>query len=107
MAKNLLPMDALIAGYLQEALQQSGLTYRQIAAETGMSINRIGIILRQESPPATLGEIGMLGSAVGLTASELVERAENVVRKPHDYELVANESINEFPEGNDADYDHA
>ncbi|WP_153302223.1 hypothetical protein [Microbacterium foliorum] len=107
MAKNLLPMDALIAGYLLEAIQSSGLTYRQIASDTGMSINRIGIILRQESPPATLGEIGLLGSAVGLSASELVERAENVARQRQDYELVANESINEFPEGNDADYDHA
>jgi transcriptional regulator with XRE-family HTH domain len=100
-------MDALIAGYLLEAVQQSGVTYRQIASDTGMSINRIGIILRQESPPATLGEIGLIGSAVGLTASELVERAESVVRRPQDYELVANESIDEFPEGNDADYDNA
>lgn len=107
MAKNLLPMDALIAGYLYEAVQDAGITYRKLAAITGMSINRIGIILRQESPPATLGEIGMIGSAVGLTASELVERAEKVVHTRQDYDLVANESINEFPEGNDADYDHA
>lgn len=30
-----------------------------------------------------------------------------VVRQRDDYDLVANESINEFPEGNDAEYDHA
>ena len=100
-------MDALIAGYLLEAIQASGLSYRQIASDTGMSINRIGTTLRPDSPPATLGEIGLLGSAVGLSASELVERAENVALQRQDYELVANESINEFPEGNDADYDHA
>lgn len=100
-------MDALIADYLLEAVQEAGLTYRQIAAHSGMSINRIGIILRKESPPATLGEIGSIGSAVGVSASDLVQRAENVLRSQQDYELVANESINEFPEENDADYDHA
>lgn len=107
MAKNLLPMDALIAEYLHQAVQDAGITYRKIAATTGMSINRIGIILRRESPPATLGEIGMIGSAVGLTASELVERAESVLGGRQAYGLVANDSIDEFPPGDDAAFDHA
>lgn len=72
-------MDALIAGYLLDAVHSSGLTYRQLSAETGMSINRIGIILRQEPPPATVGEIRMLAGALGLKAWELVERAEQHV----------------------------
>lgn len=33
--------------------------------------------------------------------------AQNVAGGRDDYGLVANDSINEFPEGNDADYDHA
>jgi len=75
-AKNLLPIDALIAKYLQEGISEAGITYRQIAAKTGMSINRIGIILRQEPPPATIGETGQIARVLGLTASSLLERAE-------------------------------
>ncbi|UOQ58594.1 hypothetical protein MUN78_07150 [Leucobacter allii] len=76
MAKNLLPIDALIARYLREGIIDAGISYRQLAAVTGMSINRIGIILRQEPPPATVGETGQLARAIGLTASELLARAE-------------------------------
>ena len=74
--KTLLPMDAAIAEYLRVGIYDSGLVYRQIAAATGMSTNRIGTILRKEPPPATVGEIGMLASVIGTTAAELVERAE-------------------------------
>lgn len=84
MAKKLLPVDALIAGYLQAGIQEAGLSYRQIGAATGMSINRIGIILRQEPPPATVGEIGMLAHVLGLTASDLIARAEAELRAPVD-----------------------
>lgn len=52
-------------------------------------------------------DIVMISAALGLNYVELLERAENVVRRQQDYDLVANESINEFPEGDDGDYDHA
>lgn len=86
MAKNLLRMDSLIADYLRDGVRDAGKSYRDLAAETGMSINRIGIILRQEPPPVTVGELGLLAAAVGLVGSELIKRAEvaskssNVVR---------------------------
>ena len=76
MAKKLLPLDALVAGYLRDGLKDADLSYRQIAALTGMSINRIGIILRQEPPPATLGEINLLGAPISQSASALIARAE-------------------------------
>lgn len=106
-------MDQLIAQYLRERIEETGIGYRALASDTGMSINRIGIILRKEPPPATIGEVGRLASALGLTASGLLMRAEqdllrnDVARTQDDYDLVANDSINEFPEGLDTDYDHA
>lgn len=117
MAKNLLPLDALVADYLSDGVRKSGLTYRQLSAATGMSINRIGIILRHEPPPATVGEISTLARALGLTASALVERAESaddesqchLVDPPvrADFDLVANETISEYRSATDADFDNA
>jgi hypothetical protein len=52
-------------------------------------------------------DIVVIAKALGLDYVDLITRAENVARSRQDYDLVANESINEFPEGNDADYDHA
>ncbi|WP_146114332.1 helix-turn-helix domain-containing protein [Microbacterium sp. MYb72] len=107
MAKHLLPIDALIADQLIEGVRAAGLTYRQIASATGMSINRLGIILRKEPPPATVGEVGLIAGCFGATASEIILAAENVAPRRDDYDLVSNETINEFPDGDDADYDHA
>lgn len=69
-------MDAVIAGYLREGVDSAGLTYRELADRTGISLNRIGIILRQVPPPATIGEMGRIAAAIGFTASELLMRAE-------------------------------
>lgn len=52
-------------------------------------------------------DIIVIASALGIPWAELMTRAENVARRQDDYDLVANESINEFPEGNDADFDTA
>lgn len=73
-------MDAAIAGYLREAVDASDITYRELAARTGISLNRIGIILRQEPPPATIGEMGLIAGALGFTALELIARAEEDLR---------------------------
>lgn len=40
----------VVANLLVHLAQTNGFTYRAIAAETGMSINCIGIIFRNEGP---------------------------------------------------------
>lgn len=100
-------MDALIAGYLRDGVQESGLTYRQIAAKTGMSINRLGIILRQEPPPATVGEIGLIASTFNANVAALVERAELALSSRDEYGLVANDSIDESFDVPDSEFDGA
>lgn len=116
-------MDQLIAEYLREAIEAGSITYRELAAQTGMSLNRIGIILRQEPPPATIGELSKLAHAVGLSAAELLARAELALMDPAPapsspvditlpdrkiaFDLVANDTIDENPNDTDADYDNA
>lgn len=52
-------------------------------------------------------DISSIAKALGISEIELIQRADNVARRQQDYDLVANDSINEFPEGDDGDYDHA
>lgn len=55
----------------------------------------------------TIRDIVMIANALGLSYVELIGRAENVARRREDYDLVANDSINETPDDIDADYDNA
>lgn len=52
-------------------------------------------------------DISSIAKALGISEIELIQRADNVVSTRKDYGLVANDSIDEFPESNDTDYDHA
>ncbi|MGQ7313413.1 hypothetical protein ACUOFU_17030 [Microbacterium arabinogalactanolyticum] len=52
-------------------------------------------------------DIVQIANALGISYLDLITRAENVARRRDDYDLVANETINEFPEGDDADWDQA
>lgn len=80
--KPLQPLDSAVARVLAAEVNSSGLTRRALAATTGMSANRIGIILREEQPPATVGEVGMIAEAVGTTASSVFMRAEESLGRP-------------------------
>lgn len=74
--KSLTPIDAETADVIAEAVDTSGFTRRQLSELTGMSVNRIGIIIRKEPPPATIGELGAIAHALGKSASEIVRLAE-------------------------------
>lgn len=52
-------------------------------------------------------DIIMIANALRLPYVELITRAENVARRRDDYDLVANDTIEEYPTGDDADYDNA
>lgn len=52
-------------------------------------------------------DVVMIADALGLSYVELIQRAEAVTQRQKDYGLVANDSINEFPDGDDAEYDQA
>lgn len=83
-------IDQQVAELLAAAIANAGITYRELREITGMSINRIGIILRQESPPATIGEIDSLARAVGMSAGQLLALTDPV--SPAEFMLAARES---------------
>ncbi len=74
--KHLLDVDLRISEVLAELVDAAGISRRELASLTGISANRLGIILRQEPPPATVGEVGQIATAVGSTASLVIARAE-------------------------------
>lgn len=104
--KDLEPIDIAAADALLSAMTVAGISQRQIARESGMSLNRVGIILRKEPPPATVGEIDAMSGPLGVTASSIVGQAERSLRAPlqvvvepaanlnqEDYEAAANTDL--------------
>lgn len=73
--KELEPVDHAVAEILAEAVEKSGLSYRDIREATGISINRIGIILRQVPPPATVGEIDAIAENTGMSVVDVITEA--------------------------------
>lgn len=73
--KALQPVDLRIAEILK--LGTAGKSLRDLAADTGMSVNRLGIILRQQPPPATVGEVSLIARTFGATASAIIAEAES------------------------------
>lgn len=74
--KHLEPFDRLIAEALQALVEKKGATYRPLAEKSGVGLNRLGIILRGEEPPATIGEIDRIARALGSSASAILAEAE-------------------------------
>lgn len=72
-------MDAAVAGILDSAVESSGQSLRSVAEKAGMSHNRLGKILRRDTPPPTVGEVDRIAVALGMTASEVFTLAESEV----------------------------
>lgn len=58
-----------------------GVSQRRLAEISEMSLNRVGIILRGETPPASVGEVDALSTALGLTVTEVLREAEAAERE--------------------------
>lgn len=75
--KKLAPIDEEVQRLLAEQVEKSGLTQDFIGREIDMSQNRVGIILRRETPPASLGEIDAIAQIAGIKLSDIISRAES------------------------------
>jgi len=82
------PIDRAVAQVLASAVSDAGVSRRVLAERTGMSTNRLGIILRGERPAATVGEAEVIASALGLDAFDLFAAAERTAASD-DYVLAA------------------
>ena len=78
MARKPKPVDGLdkaCSVLLRERAKEKGLSQQRLATATGISQNRVGIILRGERA-ASVGEIAKLAECVATTASAVITEAE-------------------------------
>lgn len=80
-AKPLAPLDFAVVEVLTRHQQMCGVSQRRLAEISEMSLNRVGIILRGETPPASVGEVDALSTALGLTVTEVLREAEAAERE--------------------------
>lgn len=79
------PVEVLgrsVAAVLQEQTSFLGLSYRALAKSAGMSMNRVGIIFRNEGPAINVDEIVRMASALFLLPSQVVAEAEARITEP-------------------------
>lgn len=65
-----------VAAVLQEKTKSLSLSYRAVAEAAGMSLNRVGIIFRNEGPTINVDEIVRMATALSLRPSQVVAEAE-------------------------------
>lgn len=68
-------LDRACSALLRERAKKKGLSQQRLATATGISQNRVGIILRGERA-ASVGEIAKLAECVDTTAAAVVAEAE-------------------------------
>lgn len=104
--------DALVSEIKAEMGRQD-LSSRALGRKIGASSQYMSARLDGGNPRTgervilNVRDLAAIASALGLPYMELIKRAENVARRRDDYDLVANDSIDEFPASDDTDYDHA
>ena len=99
--KALDPIDSRVQELLSEAVARTDLTQGQIGKQIGLSQNRVSIILRRDTPPASIGELHAIAKLVGVRVSDLIEQAETELSErsnrfefpsqPPEFELAASD----------------
>lgn len=79
--KQLTLIDLAVIDTLRSCAKQRGVGTRALSRESGIGLNRTGIILRAEGPAPTIGELDQMASALGTTASEILRMAERSARR--------------------------
>jgi len=78
-AKQLRPVDDAVRTRLAAAAAKSGTGQAAIGEAAGLSQNRVGIIFRGETPPATIGEICAIAAVLGMSGWQIIREAEESV----------------------------
>lgn len=76
------PVEVLgrsVAAALQEKVKAAGFSYRGIAEAAGMSLNRVGIIFRNEGPAINADELARIAGVLSLSSSQVVAEAETQI----------------------------
>ncbi|WP_270626235.1 hypothetical protein [Varibaculum timonense] len=73
------PVEVLgrsVAAVLREKVKVAGFSYRGIAEAAGMSLNRVGIIFRDEGPAINADELARIAGALSLCPSQVITEAQ-------------------------------
>ena len=76
------PVEVLgrnVAAALREKVKAAGFSYRGIAEAAGMSLNRVGIIFRNEGPAINADELARIAGVLSLSPSQVVAEAETQI----------------------------
>lgn len=104
--------NAAVAAELRAQRGRVQITIDTLVRETRLSKSAVLNYLNDKRD-IPMHALFSLCRALGISPAEVIDIAErvvgstNVTGRRDDYGLVANDSINEFPEGSDTDYDHA
>lgn len=79
--KKLNIIDLMVIDTVRSLTKRRGLGTRALSRESGLGLNRTGIILRADGPAPTVGELDQLASALGTTASDIMRTAERKARR--------------------------
>lgn len=98
--------NAAVAAELRAQRGRVQKTVDTLVRETGLSKSAVLNYLNDKRD-IPMPALFSLCKALGISPAEVMELAERAVPKRDDYDLVANDSINEHPVGDDADFDNA
>lgn len=70
------PLDLAVSSVIADLLADAGRGLRAVAADAGMSHNRLGKIKRAKTPPPVVGEIDRIAVALGTTAAAVFLEAD-------------------------------
>lgn len=79
--KKLTIIDLMVIDTLRSLAKRRCLGTRALSRESGIGLNRTGIILRGDGPAPTVGELDQLAGALGTTASDIMRTAEREARR--------------------------
>lgn len=91
-------MDDAVRVRLASAAARSGLGQAAIGQAADLSQNRVGIILRGETPPATIGEIYAISAALGINGLRIIQEAEEAVEEEEraSFVIIDGDSLPDF-----------
>lgn len=82
-ATQLRPGDHIMQSLLADAVRDPYVTHADIGELAGMPQNRVSIILKVETPPATVGEVPAIAHTIGRSGSEFITATEAEVAFGH------------------------
>lgn len=100
------PLSQALGRRIGDAISTHGASQRRVAEDAGMSAAQLSRVVTGKKV-FTIDQLDAVCSTLNLDLVDVVRQAEIATLRRTDHDLVANDTINEFPDGDDADFDQA